>query len=142
MDLIGQKMRALCLPLSRRAFLGAMALTALLAFPFGRYLPGLGQDFFPSVDAGQIKLHVRAFTGARIDETATLCDRVEATIRQVIPAREIATIVDNLGVPYSGINLAYSSSAPVGSGDADIFVNLNEGHRPTIEYVRKLRAKR
>jgi CzcA family heavy metal efflux pump len=122
-------------------FLGAMALTALLAFPFGRYLPGLGQDFFPSVDAGQIKLHVRAFTGARIDETATLCDRVEASIREVIPAREIATIVDNLGVPYSGINLAYSSSAPVGSGDADIFVNLNEGHRPTIEYVRKLRAK-
>jgi multidrug efflux pump subunit AcrB len=122
-------------------FLGAMALTALLAFPFGRYLPGLGQDFFPSVDAGQIKLHVRAFTGARIDETATLCDRVEATIRQVIPAREIATIVDNIGVPYSGINLAYSSSAPVGSGDADIFVNLNVDHRPTIEYVRKLRAK-
>ncbi len=122
-------------------FLGAMALTALLAFPFGRYLPGLGQDFFPSVDAGQIKLHVRAFTGARIDETATLCDRVEASIREVIPAREIATIVDNIGVPYSGINLAYSSSAPVGSGDADILVNLNEGHRPTIEYVRKLRAQ-
>ena len=122
-------------------FLGAMALTALLAFPFGRYLPGLGQDFFPGVDAGQIKLHVRAPTGARIDETATLCDRVEAIIREVIPAHEIATIVDNLGIPYSGINLAYSSSAPVGSGDADILVNLAEDHRPTIEYVHKLRER-
>ena len=106
-------------------FLAAMALTALLAFPFGRYLPGLGQDFFPGVDAGQIKLHLRAPTGARIDETATLCDRVEAVIREVIPAREVTTIVDNIGIPYSGINLAYSSSAPVGPGDADIFVNLS-----------------
>jgi CzcA family heavy metal efflux pump len=122
-------------------FLGAMALTAVLAFPFGRFMPGLGQDFFPAVDAGQIKLHVRAFTGARIDEAATLCDGVEATIRQVIPANEIATIVDNIGVPYSGINLAYSSSAPVGSGDADILVNLKEGHHPTADYVRKLRPR-
>ncbi len=122
-------------------FLGAMAATALLAFPFGRYLPGLGQDFFPSVDAGQIKLHLRAPTGARIDETATLADRVEASIRAIIPAREIDTIVDNLGVPYSGINLSYSTSAPVGSGDADIFVSLTEGHRPTAQYVRELRSK-
>ncbi len=122
-------------------FLAAMALTAVLAFPFGRLLPGLGQDFFPAVDAGQIKLHVRAYTGARIDETATLCDRVEATIREVIPASEIGTIVDNIGVPYSGINTAYSNSAPVGSGDADILVNLKEGHRPTIDYVHKLRPR-
>jgi CzcA family heavy metal efflux pump len=122
-------------------FLAAMALTAVLAFPFGRFMPGLGQDFFPAVDAGQIKLHVRAFTGARIDEAATLCDRIEATIREVIPANEIATIVDNIGVPYSGINTAYSNSAPVGSGDADILVNLKEDHRPTIEYVHKLRPR-
>jgi CzcA family heavy metal efflux pump len=122
-------------------FLAAMALTALVAFPFGRYLPGLGQDFFPAVDAGQIKLHVRAPTGARIDETATLCDRVEAVIREVIPAHEVTTIVDNLGIPYSGINLAYSSSAPVGSGDADIFVNLTENHHPTIQYVHQLRER-
>jgi multidrug efflux pump subunit AcrB len=122
-------------------FLSAMALTALLAFPMGPLFPGLGQDFFPSVDAGQIKLHLRAFTGARIDETATLCDRVEATIREVIPARELATVVDNIGVPYSGINTAYSSSAPIGSGDADILVNLTEHHQPTIKYVRKLRER-
>jgi len=122
-------------------FLAAMAATALLAFPFGHYLPGLGQDFFPSVDAGQIKLHLRAATGIRIDETATLCDRVEATIRQLIPAHEITTIVDNIGVPYSGINLAYSTSAPVGPGDADIFVNLTPDHQPTAGYVRTLRDK-
>ena len=122
-------------------FLAAMAGTALLAFPFGRYLPGLGQDFFPSVDAGQIKLHLRAPTGIRIDETAALCDRVEATIRQLITAHEITTIVDNIGVPYSGINLAYSTSAPVGPGDADIFVNLSADHRPTAGYVRTLRHK-
>ncbi|TLY69747.1 MAG: efflux RND transporter permease subunit [Gammaproteobacteria bacterium] len=122
-------------------FLAAMAATALLAFPFGRYLPGLGQDFFPSVDAGQIKLHLRAPTGIRIDETAALCDRVEATIRETVPAREISTIVDNIGVPYSGINLSYSTSAPVGPGDADIFVNLTPDHRPTAQYVHALRAK-
>jgi multidrug efflux pump subunit AcrB len=120
-------------------FLAAMAATALLAFPLGRYLPGLGQDFFPSVDAGQIKLHVRAPTGIRIDETASLCDRIEASIRALIPAKEIATIVDNVGVPYSGINLSYSTSAPVGPGDADIFVNLTPEHHATADYVRMLR---
>ena len=122
-------------------FLAAMAATALLAFPLGRWLPGLGRDFFPQVDAGQIKLHIRGPTGIRIEETAALCDRIEASIRQQIPAREIDTIVDNIGVPYSGINLAYSTSAPVGPGDADIFVNLKENHRPTTQYVSKLRAQ-
>src|SRR5947208_1485362 len=122
-------------------FLGAMAATALLAFPLGRFLPGLGQDFFPSVDAGQIKLHLRGPTGVRIDETATLCDRVEQTIRELIPVREIATIVDNIGIPYSGINLAYSTSSPVGPGDADIYVNLTADLRPTAPYVRLLRER-
>jgi multidrug efflux pump subunit AcrB len=121
-------------------FLGAMAATAVLAFPLGP-LPGLGQDFFPSVDGGQIKLHLRARTGTRIEETAALCDAVEATIREVIPAKQLSTIVDNLGLPYSGINLAYSTSAPVGPGDADIFVNLTENHKPTAEFVRQLRIK-
>ncbi|HUL45636.1 MAG TPA: efflux RND transporter permease subunit [Steroidobacteraceae bacterium] len=122
-------------------FLGAMAATALLAFPLGRYLPGLGQDFFPTVDAGQILLHLRGPTGIRIDETAALCDHVEASIRTVIPKTEIASLVDNIGIPYSGINLTYSTSGPVGSGDADVFVNLTAGHRPTSEYVRALRAQ-
>ena len=122
-------------------FLAAMAATALLAFPLGTWLPGLGQDFFPSVDAGQILLHLRGPTGIRIDETAALCDRVEASIRQVIPQAQIASLVDNIGVPYSGINLTYSTSAPVGPGDADVFVNLVADHRPTVEYVRTLRAR-
>ncbi|HWG68811.1 MAG TPA: efflux RND transporter permease subunit [Steroidobacteraceae bacterium] len=121
-------------------FLGAMAATSLLAFPLGP-LPGLGQDFFPSVDGGQIKLHVRARTGTRIEETAALCDAIEATIRKVIPKQQLSTIVDNLGLPYSGINLAYSTSAPVGPGDADIFVNLNAHHRPTADFVRRLRTE-
>jgi multidrug efflux pump subunit AcrB len=121
-------------------FLGAMAATSLLAFPLGP-LPGLGQDFFPSVDGGQIKLHLRAPTGTRIEETAVLCDSVEATIRGVIPRDEILNIVDNLGLPYSAINLAYSTSAPVGPGDADIFINLAEKHRATADFVRTLRVK-
>jgi CzcA family heavy metal efflux pump len=120
-------------------FLAAMAATAVLAFPLGRYLPGLGQDFFPIVDAGQIKLHIRAPTGLRIEDTAVLCDRIEASIRRAIPAREIDTIVDNIGVPYSGINTTYSTSAPVGPGDADIFVNLTPAHHATADYVRALR---
>ena len=121
-------------------FLAAMIGTALLAFPFSTYLPGLGQDFFPVVDAGQIKLHLRARTGLRIEETAALCDRVEAAIREVIPAAEVQSIVDNIGLPYSGINLSYSTSAPVGPSDADIFVALEEDHHPSDSYKRKLRT--
>jgi multidrug efflux pump subunit AcrB len=121
-------------------FLAAMAATALLAFPLGPF-PGLGQDFFPSVDGGQIKLHMRARTGTRIEETAALCDAVEATIRETIPAAEIVNVVDNIGLPYSGINLAYSTSAPVGPADADIYVNLTQHHKPTASYVKALRTK-
>ena len=121
-------------------FLGAMALTAILAFPLGP-LPGLGQDFFPSVDAGQLKLHLRAAVGTRIEETAVLCDAIEKTIRAVIPAQELTSIVDNLGLPYSGINLAYSSSAPVGPSDADIFINLAKKHHSLDDYVRRLRTQ-
>jgi len=121
-------------------FLGCMAASGLLAFPLGP-LPGLGQDFFPSVDGGQIKLHVRARTGTRIEETAALCDAIETTIRSVIPKTQLANIVDNLGLPYSGINLAYSTSAPVGPGDADIYVNLTARHRPTADFVSLLRKK-
>jgi multidrug efflux pump subunit AcrB len=121
-------------------FLSVMIATAILAFPVGP-LPGLGQDFFPSVDGGQIKLHFRARTGTRIEETAALCDRVEATIREIIPADQISSVVDNLGLPYSGINLSYSTSAPVGPGDADVYVNLSQDHQPTVKFVRALRKK-
>src|SRR6185503_4647929 len=103
--------------------------------------PWLGQDFFPTVDSGQFKLHVRAHTGTRIEDTARLCDQVEAVIKQEIPSSELGPIIDNVGLPYSGLNLSYSNSAPVGTGDADILVSLNEKHRPTAEYMRALREK-
>jgi len=121
-------------------FFACVAITALIAFPLGP-LPGLGQEFFPSVDGGQIKLHLRARSGTRIEETAVLADAVEGTIREVIPSSEIVNVVDNIGLPYSGINLAYSTSAPVGPGDADIYVNLKPDHKPTTGYVRELRLR-
>jgi len=102
--------------------------------------PPLGQDFFPSVDSGQFKIHVRARTGTRIEETALLCDHIDSTIRSEIPAKELVTIVDNIGLPYSGLNLSYSTSAPIGPADADIQVQLTEDHHPTAAYVEKLRA--
>jgi multidrug efflux pump subunit AcrB len=103
--------------------------------------PWLGQDFFPSVDSGQFKLHVRAQTGTRIEETARLCDLVEDTIRREIPKNEVTNILDNIGLPYSGINTSYSNSAAIGPADADIQVSLAEKHKPTDEYVHSLRAK-
>jgi multidrug efflux pump subunit AcrB len=105
----------------------------------GLLLPSLGQDFFPSVDAGQFKIHVRARTGTRIEETALLCDHIDATIRQQIPAKEVVSIVDNIGLPYSGLNLSYSTSAPIGPADADIQVQLTPDHHPTAPYVERLR---
>jgi len=122
------------------AFLGAMAASALLAFPLGP-LPGLGQDFFPSVDAGQLKLHFRAPTGTRIEQTAVLADEVERTIRETIPPAELTSMVDNIGLPYSGINLSYSTSAPVGPGDVDVFINLAREHGSIYDYQRTLRTK-
>ncbi len=103
--------------------------------------PWLGQDFFPSVDSGQFKLHVRAQTGTRIEETARLCDLIENSIRREIPKNEVTNILDNIGLPYSGINLSYSNSAAIGTADADIQVSLAENHKPTEEYVHALRAK-
>jgi multidrug efflux pump subunit AcrB len=105
----------------------------------GLLLPSLGQDFFPSVDAGQFKIHVRARTGTRIEETALLCDHIDSTIRQQIPAKEVVSIVDNIGLPYSGLNLSYSTSAPIGPADADIQVQLSPDHHPTAPYVQRLR---
>ena len=106
----------------------------------GLLTPWLGQDFFPSVDSGQFKIHLRAHTGTRIEETAALCDHVDATIRQNVPANEVVSIVDNVGLPYSGLNLSYSTSAPIGPADADIQVQLTPKHHPTEAYVEQLRA--
>jgi multidrug efflux pump subunit AcrB len=104
-------------------------------------LPMVGQDFFPAVDSGEFKLHLRAPTGTRIEETAALCERVDDDMRRLIPKSELTTIIDNIGVPYSGLNLSYSNSAPIGPGDADILVELSKGHRPTEEYVHSLRER-
>jgi CzcA family heavy metal efflux pump len=102
----------------------------------------VGQDFFPAVDAGQFRLHMRVRTGTRIEETARMADLVEQTIRKVIPADQITSILDNLGLPYSGINTSYSNNGTIGTGDAEILVSLNAGHHgPTADYVAKLREE-
>jgi multidrug efflux pump subunit AcrB len=125
--------------LDRRALFAVLVLAAALASFM--LVPWIGQDFFPSVDSGQFSIHLRGPTGTRIEDTAELCDRVEDTIRQEIPPSEVGSIIDNIGLPYSGVNLAYSNSAPVGTSDADILVALNEKHHPTAEYLRKLRLR-
>jgi CzcA family heavy metal efflux pump len=105
----------------------------------GLLLPWVGRDFFPSVDAGQIKLHLRAKTGTRIEETARLCDLVETQIRSLIPPSELSTIIDTIGLPSSGTNLSYNNSGTTGPADADILVSLNQGHHATEQYIRLLR---
>ena len=102
-------------------------------------IPWLGRDFFPSVDSGTFKLHLRAPTGMRIEETANLCDQVEQSIRRQIPTGEVQSVIDNIGLPYSGINLSYSNSAPVGTSDVDILVTLSTKHHPTDNYIHQLR---
>jgi multidrug efflux pump subunit AcrB len=107
--------------------------SAALLYPF------LGEDFFPSVDSGQFMLHVRARTGTRIEDMAAQCDRIDNTIREAIPQKELVTIIDNIGLAYSGINTSYSNSGTVGPADADIQVSLAEHHHPTENYVARLR---
>ncbi|MBW8837725.1 MAG: efflux RND transporter permease subunit, partial [Burkholderia sp.] len=111
----------------------ALCLASLALIPFA------GRDFFPYVDTGEIRLHLRAPTGTRIEETARLTDEVEAKIRTVIPQSQQAAVLDNIGVPVSGINLTYDSSDPIGSEDADIMVTLKPDHKPTAQYVAQLR---
>src|SRR6266481_1614336 len=114
-------------------FLGVCLGTAML-------VPFLGQDFFPTSDTGEIRLHLRARTGTRIEETARITDNVEARIRSLIPKEELGSILDNIGLPVSGINLTYDSASPIGNADADVLVTLNPKHKPTSQYVEKLRT--
>ena len=102
--------------------------------------PFLGENFFPSVDSGQILLHVRAQPGTRIEETARLFENVERTVREVIPAKDLENIVDNIGLPYSGINMAYQNTGTIGPGDGDALIALKDGHQPTDGYIKRLRA--
>jgi multidrug efflux pump subunit AcrB len=101
----------------------------------------LGRDFFPAVDAGQIRLHMRLASGTRIEETARVADEVEAKIRGIIPAHDLGTVVDNLGVAVSGINKSYSNSGTFSSLDGEIQIALNEGHRPTQGYMEAMRRE-
>ncbi len=114
-----------------------------LAFTIGTWLllPLLGQDFFPTVDAGQFRLHVRTATGTRIEETARVVDKVEKVIRSMVPPGELGGILDNIGVPSGGLPLAYIDNGLVGTSDADIWVSLKANHRPTESYVKALRQK-
>ena len=121
----------------RRAFLLTFFVACLGSL--AAIIPWLGQDFFPTVDSGSFKLHMRGPTGMRIEDTAFLCDLVEDSIRKQIPASEMDSIIDNIGLPYSGINLSYSNSAPIGNSDADIIVTLSSKHHPTEKYVEQLR---
>jgi multidrug efflux pump subunit AcrB len=100
----------------------------------------LGQDFFPQVDAGLLRLHVRGRPGLRVEETARLCDQIESSLRQEIPRGQLQTVLDNIGLPNSGINQSYSSSGTIGSSDAEILIGLNpEKHIPTADLTRHLR---
>jgi len=122
----------------RTAFIPAFLVLCLSA---SFLVPWLGQDFFPSTDSGQLVLHLRGKTGMRIEETARLCDLVESSIRRVIPANELDSILDNLGLPYSPMNTMHSTSGVIGAGDADILVSLRETHHPTADYARELRRR-
>jgi multidrug efflux pump subunit AcrB len=121
---------------SRRGFVVGFLAVILLSFGL---LPFLGRDFFPYIDAGQINLHVRAPTGTRIEETAVEFDHIERTIRTVIPPDQLGAVVDNIGIPFSGTNVAYSNTGTIGPQDGDILISLKEGHSPTADFVRKLR---
>jgi multidrug efflux pump subunit AcrB len=103
--------------------------------------PFLGQDFFPNVDGGQIKMHVRAQTGTRIEETTRLADRIGEAVHQIIPADELDSIVDNIGLSVSGINMAYNNSGTIGVEDADILISLKPNHAPTADYLRTMRER-
>jgi len=122
----------------RRAFVTGFLGFVALSFAL---VPFLGRNFFPTVDAGQILMHVRAPVGVRVEKTAQIFANVEGAIRQIIPPDDLGTVVDNMGLPVSGINTAYNNTGTVGSQDGDIQIALNEGHRPTAEYVRSMREQ-
>ena len=116
------------------AFLGFCVLSCCLVFVLGR-------DFFPNVDGGQIRLHMRLPTGTRIEETARVADEVDGIIRSIIPPAELGTVLDNLGVAVSAINKTYSNAGTFGSHDGEIQVSLTAGHRPTERYVEEMRRE-
>ncbi|MEZ0317602.1 MAG: efflux RND transporter permease subunit, partial [Methylophilaceae bacterium] len=122
----------------RRIFVLGFLVVVMLSFLL---IPFLGRNFFPAVDGGQILMHVRVPVGTRVEETATRFAVIQSAIKRIIPAEEIATIVDNIGMPTSGINMTYNNTGLIGSQDGDIQIALKEDHKPTAEYVRRLREE-
>jgi multidrug efflux pump subunit AcrB len=122
----------------RLAFAGGFICVALLSLGLA---PFLGQDFFPLVDSAAIKIHMRAPTGTRIEEATLLADQVEQKVRTIIPPDRLASIVDNIGLPISGINISYGNTGTIGVFDADILVSLREGEIPAAVYVKALREQ-
>ena len=127
----------LCL-LNRGKLIAGFIGFTLLSFALTPYL---GEDFFPNVDGGQIKMHVRAQTGTRIEETTRLSDRIGEAIHHIIPTEELDGIVDNIGLSVSGINMAYNNSGTIGVEDADILISLKPKHAPTADYVKAMREQ-
>src|SRR6202000_2334485 len=123
---------------SRKTFVAVFVGFTLLSLCI---VPFLGQNFFPRVDSGSIVMHVRAPVGTRIEETSALFDRIERQVRELIPTSELSTIVDNIGVSTSGINVTYNASGTIGPQDGDVFISLKEGHHPTDGYVDLLRQE-
>jgi multidrug efflux pump subunit AcrB len=121
---------------NRKKFIIGFMLVVLASFSM---VPFLGSNFFPAVDSGQVLIHVRVPVGTRIEETAARFARIEQAIRRVIPAEEIVTLVDNIGLPASAINITYNNTGVMGTQDGDFQIALTEEHKPTAEYVRKLR---
>src|SRR5690348_1355371 len=121
-------------PLFLAGFLGFVGLSFLL-FPY------LGRNFFPSVDAGAILMHVRTQVGTRVEESAGQFAEVQKAIRKIVPPDEIETLADNIGMPISGINMTYNNTGVIGPQDGDIQIKLKEGHRPTEEHVKTLREQ-
>jgi len=122
----------------RRAFAGGFLAFCILSCGLVFLL---GRDFFPSVDAGQIRLHMRMPSGTRIEETARVASQVEAVIRTLIPASQLGTVLDNLGVPVSSINNTYSNAGAFGTLDGEIQISLNEGHAPSQRYIEAMRRQ-
>jgi CzcA family heavy metal efflux pump len=116
-----------------------MAFLACVVLSFG-LAPFLGSNFFPAVDSGQILMHVRAQPGTRIEETARLFEQIEQTVRATIPPEQLDNIVDNIGLPFSGINMAYQNTGTIGPEDGDALISLKEDHGPTAGYVKALRT--
>jgi CzcA family heavy metal efflux pump len=131
-DLLSMAMRRR--PVFVMGFLALVSLSFLL-------VPYLGRNFFPSVDAGSILMHVRTQVGTRVEESANQFADVQKVIRKIIPPGEIETLADNIGMPISGINMTYNNTGVIGSQDGDIQIKLREGHRPTSEYVQMLREQ-